>query len=247
MHVRRNPDKSITVHMTKYIEKLLALYLPNGISSRLGKRSMPYTSRFEGHIATALSLGSTSEPTYPDLVKPFQMRLGSLMYLACSCRPDIAFSVCKLCTCMARPTPDLMTEIDHLLEYLRVHKAVGLTYSALHSTLEGMSDANWGTHRSTSGWVIKWQGAALNWGSKKQGCTALSTCEAEIIALSEASKDMVYVRKLIRGLDPLAITGASSLGTDNKGARDTSYNPEHHSRMKHVERRHFYVRVPGRH
>ena len=55
---------------------------------------------------------------------------------------------------------------------------------------------------------------------------------------------MVYFRKLIRGLDPLAITGASSLGTDNKGARDTSYNPEHHSRMKHVERRHFYVLQP---
>ena len=35
MQVRRNPDKSITVHMTKYIEKLLALYLPNGVSSLL--------------------------------------------------------------------------------------------------------------------------------------------------------------------------------------------------------------------
>ena len=34
----------------------------------------------------------------------------------------------------------------------------------------------------------------------------------------------------------------TSLATDSKSARDVSYNPEHHTRMKHVERRHFYVR-----
>ena len=203
---------------------------------------MPYSPRFEGHIATALSLGSVSEPAFPDLVKPFQQRIGSLMYLSCSCRPDIAFAVAKLCTCMARPTPELMDEVDHLLEYLNVHKSVGLTYQTGVSALEGMSDANWATHRSTSGWAIKWQGAAISWGSKKQDCTALSTCEAEIIALSEASKDMVYLRKLVCGIDVSAINGPSSLSTDNKGAQDTAYNSEHHSRMKHVERRHFYVR-----
>ena len=86
------------------------------------------------------------------------------------------------------------------------------------------------------------QGAAIAWGSRKQDSIALSSCEAEIIALSEAAKDMVYFRKLISGLDRSHITSPSELRTDNMGARDLSYNPEHHSKTKHVERRHFYVR-----
>ena len=70
---------------------------------------------------------------------------------------------------------------------------------------------------------------------------ALSTCEAEIIALSEAAKDVVYLRKLVAGLNAPE-PGPSTLSTDSKSARDVSYNPEHHDRMKHVERRHFFVR-----
>ena len=33
-----------------------------------------------------------------------------------------------------------------------------------------------------------------------------------------------------------------SLGVDNTAARDTAYNPEHHQKVKHIARRHFYIR-----
>ena len=33
-----------------------------------------------------------------------------------------------------------------------------------------------------------------------------------------------------------------SLGVDNTGARDLAYNPEHHTKTKHIDRRHFFVR-----
>jgi hypothetical protein len=97
------------------------------------------------------------------------------------------------------------------------------------------------TAASTSGWVVLWQSAALSWGSRKQKSIALSSCEAEIIALSEAAKDVVYLRKLIRGLGEPE-PGPSTLATDSQSARDVSYNPEHHYRMKHVQRRHFFIR-----
>jgi hypothetical protein len=247
IQVRRNDNGSITLHMEHYITTLLAKFQPDGPSSRVQEKSMPYTTEFESRLATALSLGSTAEPAYPELVKPYQQRLGALMYLTNSCRPDLGYPVSKHCTCMGRPTPDLMKELDHLFSYLARHKHVGLTYDSTHAAegwldLQGMSDADWSERFSTSGWVIKWQGAAISWGSKKQDCVALSTCEAEIIALSEASKDMVYFRKMISGIDPSAVTEPPDLATDNKGAQDTSYNSEHHSRMKHVKRRHFYVR-----
>ena len=70
---------------------------------------------------------------------------------------------------------------------------------------------------------------------------ALSTCEAEIIALSEAAKDVVYLRKLVAGVGATE-PGPTQLHTDSQSARDVSYNPEHHDRMKHVARRHFFVR-----
>ena len=62
---------------------------------------------------------------------------------------------------------------------------------------------------------MQWQGAALHWGSRKQQCIALSTCEAEIIALSEGAKDMVYFRKLVAGLDAPE-QGPSPLSTDSQ-------------------------------
>ena len=86
-----------------------------------------------------------------------------------------------------------------------------------------------------------WQSAALSWGSSQQKSIALSTCEAEIIALSEATKDVVYLRKLVAGMGEPE-PGPTSLSTDSQSARDVSYNPEHHQRMKHVQRRHFFVR-----
>ena len=77
--------------------------------------------------------------------------------------------------------------------------------------------------------MVLWQQAALSWGSRKQKSIALSSCEAEIIALSEAAKDMVYLRKLVSGLGE-SETGPSPLATDSQSARDVSYNPEHHDK-----------------
>ena len=79
-----------------------------------------------------------------------------------------------------------------------------------------MSDASWEIRWSTSGWVVNWQGAAISWGSRKQECVALSSCESEIIALSEAAKDVVYHRKFLLGLLPVkGETDPSDLSTDN--------------------------------
>ena len=82
--------------------------------------------------------------------------------------------------------------------------------------------------------------ATISWGSKKQVTVALSSCEAELMAASEAAKEAVYLNEFLSELDE----GASdpvALHVDNKGARDLAYNPEHHQRTKHIERRHFYI------
>ena len=107
--------------------------------------------------------------------------------------------------------------------------------------LHGYSDADWAVKHSTMGFVFMMHSAAISWGSKKQSSISLSTCEAEIMAASEAAKEALH------------LTGASAdageplsepmrVYVDNKAAIDLAYNPEHHQRTKHIERRHFYVR-----
>ena len=238
IEVEHNDNGSITLHQRKYIEKIVQRFLPDGPIAKAQRNSLPYSDDFLSNINEALS---RPDVDYPELVLPMQERIGCLMYATTSSRPDIAYAVHQLCKVMHRPTPALLAEINHLLTYLSRTASLGLTYESEPDRLVGFADSSWEAKTSTSGWVVSWQKAALTWGSRKQKSIALSTCEAEIIALSEASKDVVYLRKLVKGLGAPEET-PSSLSTDSTCARAVSYNPEHHDKMKHVERRHFYVR-----
>ena len=231
-------DGSIKLHQKKYIEKIVERFMPKGPTNVVQRGSLPFSKDFLQNIVDALS---QTEVEHPELVKEMQQRIGCLMYAATSTRPDIAFPVHQLCKALHKPTPALIRETDYVLSYLSRHAGVGLTFTAGDSRLTAFADASWETRNSTSGWLVQWQSAALGWGSRKQKSIALSTCEAEIIALSEAAKDCVYFRKFVAGVGAPE-PNETPLATDSKSARDTSYNPEHHDKMKHVERRHFFVR-----
>ena len=239
IEVDYNGDGSITLHQRRYIEKLVSRFLTKEQANKAqSKTAVPYSEDFLSHVNESLS---QTEAEYPELVKEMQSRVGCLMYAATSTRPDVAYAVHQLCKCLHKPTPELLRETDYIIAYLGATASLGLTYTREQTRLLGYADASWETAHSTSGWLVMWGSAALTWGSRKQKCIALSTCEAEIIALSEAAKDVVYLRKLVKGLGAEE-PSPTSLRTDSKSARDVSYNPEHHDRMKHVQRRHFFVR-----
>ena len=142
---------------------------------------------------------------------------------------------------MGCPSHDLLTAAERVLAYLVRNKDVGLRYAASERPLFGMTDSDWSVRHSTSGWVFMLSSAAISWGSKRQPSVALSSCEAEIIAASEATKEAIYLKRFASELE--SFEGESvELFEDNKGARDLAYNPEHHARTKHIDRRHFFVR-----
>ena len=70
---------------------------------------------------------------------------------------------------------------------------------------------------------------------------ALSSCESEIVAASEAAKEAVYLSNFLKELKLIG-DKIIKLFVDNTSARDLAYNPEHHERTKHIDRRHFFVR-----
>ena len=105
-----------------------------------------------------------------------------------------------------------------------------------------MTDSDWAVKHSTSGSVFMLNMAAISWFSKKQPSVALSSCEAEVMAASEASKEAVSLQRLARELGLSDESEPIDLWMDNTSGIDVAYNPQHHGRMKHVHRRHFFIR-----
>jgi len=239
-------DDHVCLRQTGYIERLMDTFAPDGKASYSGQS---YSSQQSSAVPASPDLpqlvldavDQDASEVDGALLKAYQSIVGSLLYCAVNTRPDVAFAVGMLCRAMGKPTPALYDAAIRVLFYLSHHRDIGLRYGASDSDLSGMSDSDWAVRHSTSGHVFMYSLAAVSWSSKKQATIALSSCEAEIVALSEAAKEAKYLSEFLEELG-FGGTGPTSLATDNSGARDLSYNPEHHERVKHVDRRHFWVR-----
>ena len=142
---------------------------------------------------------------------------------------------------MGRPTPELLDRAKRVLGYLYRTRNIGLRYEASSALLEGYSDSDWGVKHSTSGHTFHLGSATISWASKKQPSVALSSCEAEIMAGSEAAKEAIYLSSFLRELG-FDMAEPPPLKMDNMSAIDLAYNPEHHARTKHIDRRHYFIR-----
>ena len=91
-----------------------------------------------------------------------------------------------------------------------------------------------------SGYIFKLGDCTISWGSKKQSVVALSTTEAEYIALSLACQEAVWLRSLLA--DVQLVQPATTMYEDNQGAIALSKNPSNHSRTKHIDIKYHYVR-----
>ena len=123
------------------------------------------------------SLTSRCVPDGPLLAR-YQSLVGALLYCATHTRPDIAYSVGMLCRAMAFPNAKLLRHAERVLCYLSATRHLGLRYACDQTDLQGYTDSDWATEKSTSGHVFLYNSAAISWGSKCQTSIALSSCEA---------------------------------------------------------------------
>ena len=111
--------------------------------------------------------------------------------------------------------------------------------------LKAYSDADWaGDHddrHSTSGVVCLLSGGAISWLSNKQASVALSTAEAEYIALCATTQEVVWLRRLLAELG-VELPIATEVLEDNQGTIAISKNPVNHNRTKHIDIKYHYVR-----
>ena len=81
----------------------------------------------------------------------------------------------------------------------------------------------------------------ISWQSKKQTTVAKSSTEAEYVALSIASQEAIWLRRLIEDLE-IKLTEPIILFEDNQSAIELSKNPKHHNRTKHIDVSYHFVR-----
>ncbi|GJV20723.1 hypothetical protein Tco_1369743 [Tanacetum coccineum] len=118
----------------------------------------------------------------------YRSKIRSLMYLTSS-RPDIVQAVCYCARYQARPTEKHLKEVKRIFRYLRGTINMGLWYlKGSGFDLTAFSDADHAgcvdTRKSTSGGIQFLGDKLVSWMSKKQDCTAMSSAEAEYVALS---------------------------------------------------------------
>lgn len=176
---------------------------------------------------------------------PYQKLIGSLMYLCVLTRPDISFAVSFMSQYNNCFDNEHWNYAKRILKYLKGTKHYCMTFNrSVNFNLTGFVDADWANNvldrKSYTGFCFKLGNCLISWESRKQNTVALSSTEAEYMALSEASKEAMYLRNLICELtgDLKCIT----IFNDNQSAIKLSANPVFNKRSKHIDVRHHFVR-----
>ena len=176
----------------------------------------------------------------------YQSMVGSLLYLSTRTRPDIAYAVSNVSRFNAEPTTKHMTAVKRILRYLNGTCDLGLLYrkDEMNECI-GYSDADWAgdldDRKSTSAYIFHMGGTAISWRSKRQACVALSTAEAEYMALASAAQEALWLRQLLSDLKNKP-TSPTLILEDNQAAICLAKNPQFHGHAKHIDIKYHFVR-----
>lgn len=186
IEVIKDKDGTYSISQTGYIEKLLRIY---GMEDAK-----------ESKIPLNVGYEKTEDTTDVIEKKTFQSIIGALLYVATNTRIDISASVSILSRKMNCPTKLDLIEAKRVVRYLKGTKDLKLKLSDTEpretNVLIGYSDADWAQdikdRKSNSGYLFKFNGGTISWACRKQTCVALSSTEAEYIALAEACQEAIW-------------------------------------------------------
>lgn len=170
----------------------------------------------------------------------FQSALGCLTYLTMTTRPDIAFAVNQAAKGLNDPKQSDWTRVKRIMRYLKGTAALALTFSKESSPkIVGYCDASFaedGGRKSTTGYFFTASGGAISWRSKKQEHVTISTTESELIALSDAMKEAMWLRRFELQIH----TSPTVIFQDNQSAIMLQQNRAHSHRTKHMDLRYLF-------
>ena len=177
---------------------------------------------------------------------PYQSLIGSLMYGMVGTRPDIAFAVGVLSKYASNFGKAHWQAGKRVLRYLQGTKALPIRYKGQLEDLQLICycDADYASdtdsRRSVTGYVVMLANAPVSWKSVQQKTVALSTMEAEYMAIGEAVREVKYLRQLMNELG-CCQQGPTRIFSDSMSAIELAKNAKHHERSKHIDVRHHFI------
>ena len=220
-------EEGIFLTQEKYIEK---------IAEKFG-----YEFRLDETLDTPMveNLSILKDPT-DELFEDYEIksRIGSLMFAAVCTRPDITYAISYLARYAVHPSKEVCRAIDRLFKYLVGTKELGIFIPRNDDlTLRVYCDSDYGgdkaDYKSTSGVIAYLGKTTICWYSSKQTSTAQSSCDAEIVAMNFAAKEIVWLRGFLAELG-CPQNKPTKLLCDNQGAIQLAHNPVFHKRTKHI-------------
>ena len=200
-------------------------------------------------------LSASQSPSTPEEKSEYEAYANGLKYLeivgavlyATQTRPDIQYAIGVLAQFGSNPGRPHLEALKRVLRYLKgtAHFSLRLGGANSDTDLIGWTDSDWAqdidSRRSVGGFVFEIAGGVVSWSSKKQPTVALSTVEAEYMAASNATKEAIWLRSLLEDLGFKQVAATIIYG-DNQGCIALSRNPVAHSRAKHIDIRHHFIR-----
>ncbi|KAG9446266.1 hypothetical protein H6P81_012394 [Aristolochia fimbriata] len=215
-------QKQFVRHMKFGLEDAKDMRTPMSTTDRIGKDN-----------------GGT--PTDPTL---YRSMIGSLLYLTTN-RPDISYNVGMCARFQSCPKESHVKSVKRIIRYVKSTVNLGIWYSTNTSNvLAGYSDADWAEdiddRKSTSRGCFYLGTNLISCYSKKQNSIFLSTTEVEYIAVGSCCAQLIWMKQML--LDYGVTSGVLTIYCDNTTAINISKNPVQHSRTKHIDIRHHFIR-----
>ncbi|GJZ32134.1 putative ribonuclease H-like domain-containing protein [Tanacetum coccineum] len=202
------------------------------------------------HVKAAITPMETKMPLTKDEeafdvdVHLYRSMIGSLMYLTAS-RPDIMYAVCVCSRFQVTPKTSHLNVVKRIFKYLKGKPNLGLWYPRESPfDLEAFSDSDYGgsnlDRKSTTGGCQFLGQRLISWQCKKQTIVATSTTEAEYVAAANCCGQVLWVQNQL--LDYGFNFMNTKIHIDNESTICIVKNPVYHSKTKHIEIRHHFIR-----
>ncbi|GJW16135.1 ribonuclease H-like domain-containing protein [Tanacetum coccineum] len=194
-------------------------------------------------IETQKPLVKDEEATDVD-VHLYRSMIGSLMYLTAS-RPDIMFVVCACSRFQVTPKTSHLNAVKRIFRYLKGKPKLGLWYPRVSSfDLEAYSDSDYAganlDRKSTTGGCQFLGRRLISWQCKKQTIVATSTIEAEYVAAANCCGQVLWIQNQMLDYGFNFIN--TKIYIDNKSTICIVKNLVFHSKTKHIEIRHHFIK-----
>lgn len=183
------------------------------------------------------------------MIHLYQQKVGSLLYATIITRPNTAKTSQMLSEHLTNPTDQHIQATNKAIAYLYHTRYKAIEYSPTapaHPTFVCASDASYADNigrKSSEGYIAYLFNGPIDWTARKQKTVTTSTTEAELLAISSASKHVMWWKRLFRSIG-LDLDQKLSVLCDNKQTVDllTKVNSLYRTKLRHIDIHHHWLR-----